>query len=77
MQLYGWMRAGSLWPGRVSDSDYNRREGYLQRQQEFQESELVEIDGKVDVLPFLNVYHKGYFFPRFGLSRNTEFDTLK
>ena len=60
VQLNGWMRAGALWPGRVSDSDYNRREGYLQRQQEFQESDLVEIDGKVDVLPFLNVYDKGY-----------------
>ena len=60
VQLNGWMRAGALWPGRVSDSDYNRREGYLQRQQEFQESNLVEIDGKVDVLPFLNVYDKGY-----------------
>ena len=44
----------------MSDSDYNRREGYLQRQQEFQESDLVEIDGKVDVLLFLNVYDKGY-----------------
>ena len=60
VQLNGWMRAGALWPGRVSDLDYNRREGYLQRQQEFQESDLVEIDGKVDVLPFLNVYDKGY-----------------
>ena len=60
VQLNGWMRAGALWPGRVSDSDYNRREGYLQRQEKFQERDLVEIDGKVNVLPFLNVYDKGY-----------------
>ena len=60
VQLNSWIQAGALWPGRVSDSDYNRREGYLQKQQEFQESNLVEIDGKLEVLPFLNVYDKGY-----------------
>ena len=60
VQLNGWTQAGALWPGRVSDSDYNRREGYLQTQQEFQERDLVEIDGKLEVLPFLNVYDKGY-----------------
>ncbi len=58
VQLNGWIRAGELWPGRVSDSDYNRREGYLERQQEFQESVIVEIDRKVSVLPFLNIYEK-------------------
>jgi hypothetical protein len=60
VQLNSWIRAGALWHGRVSDSDYNRREGYLQKQQEFQESDLVEIDGKLEILPFLNVYDKGY-----------------
>ena len=60
VQLNGWIRAGSLWPGRVSDSDYNRREGYLQRQQEFQDADLVEVDGKLVVIPFLNIYDKGY-----------------
>ena len=60
VQLNSWIQEGALWTGRVSDSDYNRREGYLQKQQEFQEIDLVEIDGKLDVLPFLNVYDKGY-----------------
>ncbi len=41
VQLNGWIWAGSLWPGRVSDSDYNKREGYLQRQEEFQDVNLV------------------------------------
>jgi hypothetical protein len=59
VQLNGWIPAGSLWPGRLSDSDYNRREGYFQRQQEFQDADLVEIDGKLLVIPFLNVYDKG------------------
>ncbi|KAL7427990.1 hypothetical protein ACHAXH_000754 [Discostella pseudostelligera] len=59
-QLNGWIPAGSLWPGRVSDSDYNRQEGYLQRQQEFQDADLVEIDGNLVVIPFLNIYDKGY-----------------
>jgi hypothetical protein len=44
VQLNGWIQAGTLWLGRVSDSDYSRQEGYLQKQHEFQESNLVEID---------------------------------
>ena len=28
VQLCGWMGAADLWPGMVTDSDYNRREGY-------------------------------------------------
>ena len=27
-QLCGWIGAADLWPGGVSDTDYNRREGY-------------------------------------------------
>jgi hypothetical protein len=60
VQLNGWIQEGELWPGRVSDSNYNRREGYLQKQHEFQEGDLVEMYGKLDVSPFLNVYDKGY-----------------
>jgi hypothetical protein len=37
VQLCGWMGTADLWPGMVTDSDYNRREGYLERQSEFQE----------------------------------------
>ena len=45
-----------IWTGAVSDSDYNRREGYLEKQQEFQQTDLVEMR----VVPFLNIYDKGY-----------------
>jgi hypothetical protein len=60
IQLNSWIRAGSLWQGKVSDLDYNRQEGYLQQQQKFQDIDLVEIDGDLVVLPFLNIYDKGY-----------------
>jgi hypothetical protein len=60
VQLNGWIWAGSLWPGKVSDSDYNRQEGYLQWQKEFQDKDLVETDGNLVILPFLNIYGKGY-----------------
>ncbi len=60
VQLNRWIWAGSLWPGRVSDSDYNRQEGYLQQQQECQDINLVGLDGNLVVLPFLNIYDKGY-----------------
>jgi hypothetical protein len=55
-QLCGWQGAANLWTGAVSDTDYNRREGYLDRQREFQENDLID-----DILlPFLNIYDKGY-----------------
>jgi hypothetical protein len=63
VQLLGWMGVGELWPGAVSDSDYNRREGYLERQMNFANKDLVTVDGdrgKLSVLPFTNVYDKGY-----------------
>lgn len=50
----------NAWTGGVSDSDYNRRAGYLKKQQEFQEKDLVEIDGERRVIRFLNIYDKGY-----------------
>ncbi len=49
-----------LWTGGVSDSDYNRRAGYLKKQWRFQENDLVEIDGERRVVRFLNIYDKGY-----------------
>ena len=55
-QLCGWIRTAELWPGGVSDTDYNQREGYLQLQQEFALNDLV--NGQV--LPFTNIYDKGY-----------------
>jgi len=31
VQLLGWIGVGQLWTGAVSDSNYTRREGYLER----------------------------------------------
>ena len=59
-QPCGWMGTINAWTGGVSDSDYNRRAGYLKKQQEFQEKDLVEIDGERRVIRFLNIYDKGY-----------------
>ena len=60
IQLCGWLGTAELWPGAVSDSDYNKREGYLQRQEAFANNDLVEMDGEHKILPFTNVYDKGY-----------------
>ncbi len=61
-QLCGWIGTASLWPGAVSDSDYNQREGYLQRQKNFADQNLVVLDGNDTPinLPFTNIYDKGY-----------------
>ena len=55
-QLCGWIGTADLWPGGVSDTDYNRKEGYLKRQEHFANND--EVNGAV--LPFTNVYDKGY-----------------
>lgn len=55
-QLCGWHGVEDLWLGAVSDSDYNRRAGYLDKQTEFQSVDLVE----GEIVPFLNIYDKGY-----------------
>lgn len=59
-QLCGFQGAADLWTGGVSDSNYNRGEGYLERQTHFQNKDLVEINGTKTVVPFLNIYDKGY-----------------
>lgn len=64
-QFCGWQGTADLWTGAVSDTDYNRRAGYLQTQQNFQNEDLIleeTDDGWIDVkvLPFLNIYDKGY-----------------
>ena len=43
MQLFGWQGVVDLCTRDVRDSDYNRREGYLEKQKQFQEEDLVEI----------------------------------
>ncbi len=62
-QLLGWIGVGDLWTGAVSDSEYNRREEYLEHQRHFTDEDVVKLeDGSCDfiVLPFTNVYDKGY-----------------
>ena len=59
-QTCGWMGVVDLWLGGVSDSDFNRREGYLEEQRLFQEKDKVVVDGQETVIPFLNIYDKGY-----------------
>ena len=61
-QLCGWNVVGDLWPGAVSDTQYNSQEGYLKDQENFQNIDLVQVskDGSWEVVPFTNVYDKGY-----------------
>jgi hypothetical protein len=55
-QCCGWMGTHNLWGGNVSDTMYNKSAGYLNDQEQYQQSDLV--DG--EVVPFLNIYDKGY-----------------
>ena len=56
VQLCGWVTNEDLWGGGVSDSDYNNNSGYLQAQQAYQETDLV--NGKV--VKFMNGLDRGY-----------------
>ena len=55
-QLCGWIGTADLWTGAVSDTDYNKRAGYLQEQEQYQNKDLVN----QAVVPFTNIYDKGY-----------------
>ena len=55
-QFCGWLGTYDLWTGAVSDTEYNKNAGYLNKQASFQKEDLV--DRKV--IPFLNIYDKGY-----------------
>lgn len=59
-QFCGWQGTADLWTGAVSDTDYNRRAGYLQCQQEFQSQDVIVQETTNIVIPFLNIYDKGY-----------------
>jgi hypothetical protein len=61
-QLCGWIGLADLWPGAVSESDCNQREGYLQRQKAFADGDLVNSDNNSTPIhiPFTNIYDKGY-----------------
>ena len=54
--LCGWLLVALLWGGGVTDSKYNKKEGYLQEQDKFVEDDLV--DGKKK--PFANILDRGY-----------------
>ena len=55
-QLCGWVGTYDLWTGAVSDTDYNKRAGYLKIQKQYAENDMV--DSKL--VPFTNIYDKGY-----------------
>ena len=55
-QLCGWIGTWSLWTGAVSDTDYNKRAGYIQNQKQFALNDLVNSK----LVPFTNIYDKGY-----------------
>ena len=55
-QLCGWLGGWTLWGGGVSDTDYNKRAGYLEEQEKFQLSGLV--GGAV--VAFLNILDRVY-----------------
>ncbi|KAL7425489.1 hypothetical protein ACHAXH_000032, partial [Discostella pseudostelligera] len=55
-QCCGWMGTHNLWGGNVSDTEYNKSAGYLNEQEIYQQSDLVG----GEVIPFLNIYDKGY-----------------
>ena len=56
MQLSGWMGVEELWVGATSDSHYQKHNKIFEKQKEFAESDLVNDK----VLPFSNVFDKGY-----------------
>ena len=51
-----------LWVGGVSDTEYNKHAGYLQKQKEFWEKDLVYGEGDLvgKVLAWLRIYNRGY-----------------
>ena len=59
-QLCGWITVADLWTGAVSDTQYNKEAGYLEQQEEYARKDLVEINGNPMVIPFTNIYDKGY-----------------
>ena len=50
------MGAAHLWVGAVSDTDYNKRAGYMEEQEQFAEGDLVLINGVLTLLAFISEY---------------------
>jgi len=55
-QTCGWIGVWDLWGGHSSDTNYNKKAGYLEVQAQFQSKD--KLDRKV--VPFTNIYDKGY-----------------
>ena len=55
-QSCGWLGGWTLWGGGVSNTDYNKRAGYLEEQEKFQLSDIVW----GAVVAFLNILDRGY-----------------
>ena len=59
-----WGGTWDLWLGRVSDSEYHERCGYLQAQKEYQENNLVPVSAEYpevkEVVPLTILLDKGY-----------------
>ncbi len=72
-QLMGGQGVRDLWTGRVTDTDYTKRERLLQLQRAFQESNKVIIDGEERILPFLIIFDKGFQIEFGGLVGGTTF----
>ena len=62
MQPCGWILNEDLWVGGVSDTEYNKHAGYLQKQKEFQEKDGLYDEGEEGgkLLTWLLIYDRGY-----------------
>ena len=60
VQLCGWIVIADLWVGAVSDTDYNKKAGYLKEQQKLQENDLVfdNRDALDRLVVFLILYNR-------------------
>ena len=56
LQQCGWIVTHDLWVGCVSDTKYQEESGIFAAQEHFAQNDLVD----ERVLPFINVFDKGY-----------------
>ena len=62
LQPCGLIVNEDLWVGGVSDTEYNKRSGYLQKQKDFQERDLYYEEGDLEgkLITWLIIYDRGY-----------------
>ena len=62
LQPCGWILNEDLWVGGVSDTEYNKHAGYLQKKKEFQEKNGLYDKGEEGgkLLTWLLIYDRGY-----------------